>query len=59
MLSKIPRDATQATKPSVQYIVWKINWISSWKEIAVLYSILVVVIMISTLTKIGMRKILG
>ena len=30
-------------------IFWKIEWISSWKEIAVLYGILVVVIAISTL----------
>ena len=28
---------------------WKIEWISSWKEIAVLYGILVVVIAISIL----------
>ena len=31
-------------------IFWKIKWISSWKEIATLYGILVVVIAISTLT---------
>ena len=30
-------------------IFWKIEWISSWKEIAALYGILVVVIAISTL----------
>ena len=30
-------------------VFWKIEWISSWKEIAALYGILVVVIAISTL----------
>ena len=40
-------------------VFWKINWISTWKEVAILYSILVVVIMISTLAKIVMRKRLG
>ena len=30
-------------------VFWKIEWMSSWKEIAALYGILVVVIAISTL----------
>lgn len=30
-------------------IFWKIEWISSWKEVAILYGIVVVVIAISTL----------
>ena len=31
-------------------VFWKIEWISSWKEAATLYGILVVVIAISTLS---------
>ena len=30
-------------------VFWKIEWISSWKEVATLYGIVVVVIAISTL----------
>ena len=30
-------------------VFWKIEWISSWKEVATLYGIMVVVIVISTL----------
>ena len=30
-------------------IFWKIEWISSWKEVVTLYGIMVVVIAISTL----------
>ena len=30
-------------------VFWKIGWISSWKEVATLYGIMVVVIAISTL----------
>lgn len=30
-------------------VFWKIEWISSWKEVATLYGIIVVVIVISTL----------
>lgn len=30
-------------------VFWKIGWISSWKEVATLYGIMVVVIVISTL----------
>ena len=30
-------------------VFWKIEWISSWKEVATLYGIMVVVIAISTL----------
>lgn len=41
------------------FAFWKINWISTWDEVAILYGILVVVIMISTLAKLLMRKILG
>ena len=31
-------------------IFWKIEWISSWKEVAGLYGIIVLVIAVSTLT---------
>ena len=37
---------------------WKIEWISSWKEVAILYGIMVVVIAISTLTKYIRAKII-
>ena len=30
-------------------VFWKTEWISSWKEVATLYGIMVVVIVISTL----------
>lgn len=30
-------------------VFWKIEWISSWKEVAALYGIIVIVIAISTL----------
>ena len=30
-------------------LFWKIEWISSWKEVATLYGIVVVVIVVSTL----------
>ena len=30
-------------------VFWKIEWISSWKEVATLYGIVVVVIVVSTL----------
>lgn len=32
----------------ISFVFWKINWISSWKEVAILYGILAVVIVIST-----------
>ena len=32
-------------------VFWKIDWISSWKEVAVLYGILVIVITVNTLSK--------
>ena len=37
---------------------WKIEWISSWKEVAILYGIMVVVIAISTLNKYIRAKII-
>ena len=37
---------------------WKIEWISSWKEVATLYGIMVVVIAISTLTTYIRTKII-
>lgn len=37
---------------------WKIEWISSWKEVTILYGIMVVVIAISTLTKYIRAKII-
>ena len=39
-------------------VFWKIEWISSWKEVAILYGIMVVVIAISTLTKYIRAKII-
>jgi len=39
-------------------VFWKIEWISSWKEVAILYGIMVVVIAISTLTKYIRTKII-
>lgn len=39
-------------------VFWKINWISSWKDVVTLYGIMVVVIAISTLTKIIKKKII-
>lgn len=36
---------------------WKIDWISSWKEVAALYGITVVIIIVSTLSKIIKRSI--
>lgn len=32
-------------------VFWKIDWISSWKEVAALYGILVIVITVNTLSK--------
>ena len=32
-------------------VFWKIDWISSWKEVAVLYGILMIVITVNTLSK--------
>ena len=32
-------------------VLWKIGWISSWKEVVVLYGIMVVVIVVNTLSK--------
>ena len=39
-------------------VFWKIEWISSWKEVATLYGIMVVVIAINTLTKYIRAKII-
>ena len=39
-------------------VFWKIEWISSWEEVAILYGIMVVVIAISTLTKYIRAKII-
>lgn len=39
-------------------VFWKIEWISSWKEITALYGILVVVIAISTLITYVRAKII-
>lgn len=38
-------------------VFWKTDWISSWKEVAALYGIMVVVITVSTLSKIIKRSI--
>ena len=38
-------------------VFWKIDWISSWKEVAVLYGILVIVITMNTLSKYLRTKI--
>lgn len=39
-------------------VFWKIEWISSWKEVATLYGVMVVVIAISTLTTYIKTKII-
>ena len=39
-------------------VFWKIEWISSWKEVATLYGIVVVVIAISTLAAYLKTKII-
>ena len=38
-------------------VFWKIDWILSWKEVVVLYGILVIVITVNTLSKYLRTKI--
>ena len=38
------------------FAFWKIAWISSWKEVALLYVILVIVIAISIITDVVKKK---
>ena len=38
-------------------VFWKIEWISSWKEVVALYGILVIVITVNTLSKYLRMKI--
>lgn len=38
-------------------VFWKIGWISSWKEVAAIYGIMVMVIVVNTLSKYTVIKI--
>ena len=42
----------------IYMVFWKIEWISSWKEVATLYGIVAVVIAISTLAAYLKTKII-